>query len=114
MNPTKKKVYEKEKDLKKDTKALLKSVGAKYFMPVPTGFSEGAVDFLVCYKGTFLAIETKVHPRRATALQLHFLNEIREAGGRAVLAYDLEEVHRALQAIDLGQTYYSEGIGEGC
>ena len=79
-------------------------------MPVPHGYSEGAVDFLVCYKGHYLAIETKVHPRKATTLQLKFLAEVHKAGGSAALAYDLEEVHLALSHIEDGTTWLSAEI----
>lgn len=103
-------MYKKEADLKADVKELLTKVKAKYFMPVPHGYSEGAVDFLVCYEGHFLAIETKIHPRKATKLQLDFLVAIYKAGGSAVLAYDLEEVHLALSHIEDGTTWISESI----
>jgi hypothetical protein len=96
------KKYRLEKNLKADVKKLLKEAGAKYFMPVPTGFSEGAVDFLVCYLGAFLAIETKIAPRKPTPLQEQFLNEITEAGGYAVVAYGLEDVKTALYSIEQG------------
>jgi hypothetical protein len=69
-------------------------------MPVPTGFSENAVDFLVCYRGYFLAIETKIHPRKPTALQQHFMDEVHEAEGFVCLAYDLGAIERVLSLID--------------
>lgn len=89
-------------------KELLKKVGAKYFMPVPTGYSENAVDFLVCFKGHFVAIETKIHPRKPTALQIDFLVQVHKAGGSSVVAYDMEEVYLALACIDDGSTWASD------
>lgn len=77
-------------------------------MPVPTGYSENAVDFLVCYKGTFLSIETKVWPRKITTQQSDFSKDIIDAGGVAVLAYDLPVIEAALAMIDDG--FRCEGI----
>lgn len=102
--------YTKEKDLKKDVKELLTRLNIKYFMPVPTGYSEGAVDFLVCYNGHFLAIETKIHPRKPTKLQIDFLISVHKSGGSAVLAYDMDEVELALIAIDEGRVWISEEL----
>ena len=96
--------------MKKDVKKLLTSRGAKWFMPVPTGWSENAVDFIVCYKGKYVTIETKVHPRKATALQMDFLCDIVIAGGSAVLAYDLEEVVSMLIVVDDGCIYVSTAV----
>lgn len=115
MKPTKIKKslsegYRLEKDLKKDVKKLLDDEGVRWFMPVPTGFSENAVDFLCCARGTFLAIETKVGNNKPTKLQLDFLVSIIKAGGSAVVAYDLEEIRIALHEIDQGRQFYSEQL----
>jgi penicillin-binding protein-related factor A (putative recombinase) len=68
-------------------------------MPVPTGYSEGAVDFLVCYKGYYIAIETKVHPNKATALQIDFMEQIIAAGGISILAYSVRIIEAVLNVV---------------
>lgn len=103
MTPPKK--YMMEAYLKKAVREFLKSKNAKFFMPVPVGFSEGAVDFLVCYKGKFIAIETKVKTNKPTALQMDWLVSTVKAGGSAVVAYDLSEVENVIRSVDEGKQY---------
>jgi hypothetical protein len=81
-----------EGKLKAEVKAYLKEQGAYFFMPVQTGFGAATVDFLCCVKGRFVAIETKVRPRRATLRQMRCLEHVRDAGGVAFVAYDIEDV----------------------
>lgn len=55
-------MMESEADVKKGVRKLLDSYGASvwYFMPVPTGYGvRGVPDFIVCFRGRFLAIEAK-------------------------------------------------------
>jgi hypothetical protein len=98
--PPSEKTYTQEKILKKDLKILLNERGAKWFMPVPTGYSEGAVDFIMCYKGRYVATETKVHPNTMTVLQQDFLLDVIQAGGVGILAYHTDIVMRVLDFID--------------
>ena len=60
----------------------LAKLGAYYAMPATGGYgNSGVPDFLVCYKGTFVGIEVKANGNKPTALQMHNLVKIREAGG---------------------------------
>ena len=72
-----------EADVKRAVKRILDELGAYYAMPVggPYGRS-GVPDFLVCFKGAFIAIETKFGSNKPTALQTHEMNKIGAAGGR--------------------------------
>lgn len=56
----------------------------------------GTADITGCSKdGRFLAIECKIRPNKPTELQERYLNEIRERGGIALVAYDLDDVLRS-------------------
>ncbi len=68
---------------KKFIKELLDYLGAYHYMPVPGGFGKQTVDFLVCLRGTFVAIEAKRPGKKATPLQELVMVEIRKAGGVA-------------------------------
>jgi hypothetical protein len=46
--------------------------------------------------GRFLAIETKVKPRKATADQQKFLDMVNSSGGLGIVAYTLDDVMEAL------------------
>jgi len=52
----------------------------------------GTPDILCSLKGKFIAVEVKKPGGRPTALQLVQIRKIREAGGLACVAYDLETV----------------------
>lgn len=60
------------------------------FRGAPTGTS----DILACIHGKFYAIECKVGRNKATDAQRLFLERVAEAGGRAIIAYELEDVER--------------------
>jgi hypothetical protein len=81
-----------EKKVKDAIRALLNSVGAYYYMPVPVGFGRQTLDFLVCWRGAFYGIEAKradgrgrVTPRQETCMR-----EIAEAGGGACIEDTIE------------------------
>lgn len=75
-----------ESKVKKRVKEILKDMGAYYAMPQGTGFaSSGVPDFLICKGGLFYGIECKANGNKPTALQLKHLDDIRKAGGIALV-----------------------------
>lgn len=42
--------------------------------------------------GTFLAVECKIKPNRATDAQKAFLSEVTNRGGLAIVAYDIDDL----------------------
>ncbi len=75
------------------------------YMPVPTGYgAKGVPDFIICYRGVFLAVEAKSGPgRQPTKLQLHQMKKIRFAGGIAIVIHsdNLSELVDILDKIDM-------------
>ena len=95
-----------EAKVKKQVKTLLTQLGAYYVMPVTGGYGrQGVPDFLVCYKGRFIGIETKAGKGKTTALQDMNLQAIGTAGGVALVVYenDIDKLRQTLVNID-GQT----------
>lgn len=91
-----------EGKVKKAVKKLLDSYGDYHyrFMPVPTGFGKTTLDFLICYKGRFLAIETKKPLGKPTTLQEQTIEEMRTAGAKVfVIDGDLTELKAWLDMI---------------
>jgi hypothetical protein len=90
-----------EGKVKKKVKKILDSVGAYYVMPVSGGYGRhGIPDFLVCWQGKFIAIETKAGKGVPTALQYREMEKIVKAGGSALVINednitDLEGVFNA-------------------
>jgi hypothetical protein len=88
-----------EGQIKRELKKLLSEIGAYYYMSVPMGYGKSTVDFLVCYKGQFFAIETKREGvGKPTARQACILREIAQAGGGVWLenSLGLEETRKRM------------------
>lgn len=99
-----------EGKIKAKVRALLKRYAGLYvFMPVQTGFGLRTVDYLICFRGLYLAIETKAPGKEPTKLQAVTIGEIAAAGGQvfvvdgdetlAELASWLEQVDRNIPCI---------------
>ena len=70
--------------IKKQVKEILSEVGAWYCMPVGSGYGKSAVpDFIICYQGYFIAIETKAGSKQATAIQAREISRIQATEGLA-------------------------------
>lgn len=75
-----------EKKVKDKVVAILKQEGAYYFFPATHGFGRSGVpDVVACVNGYFLAIECKAGKNKPTALQIREIENIRHAGGVAVV-----------------------------
>ena len=59
--------------------AVFKEFGAYYYMPVPGGYGATTVDYLACFLGWFIAVETKAPGKKPTARQETVLRELRAA-----------------------------------
>jgi hypothetical protein len=59
------------------------------FMPVQMGLGKAALDYLLCVRGRFIAIETKAKGKKLTTRQLHTKAEM-EAAGAVVFIVDDE------------------------
>ena len=88
-----------EGKVKKKVKEYLQSIGAWYYMPVTNGMGRvGCPDILVCYKGLFMAFETKAPGKikNVTANQEREINDIISAYGLALVVDDVEQVKEAI------------------
>ena len=84
-----------EGKVKKKVKEYLQSIGAWYYMPVSNGMGRvGCPDILVCYKGMFMAFETKAPGKikNVTANQQREIDGIQRANGLAHVVDDVEQV----------------------
>jgi|SRR5215467_2777603 len=87
--------------VKDDIKKLLASYGDElyYFMPVQAGFGTRTVDFLICYRGLFIAVEAKRQGSRAKKFQQRILDQIRDANGEALCIDDVAQLKDLLDYI---------------
>lgn len=53
---------------------------------------KGIPDILACYRGAFVGIEAKIAPDTPKPWQLKELGAIREAGGKALVVYNIGEL----------------------
>jgi hypothetical protein len=92
-----------EGKVKKKVKEYLQSIGAWYYMPVSNGMGRvGCPDILVCYKGLFMAFETKAPGKikNVTANQQREIDEIQRANGLAHVIDDVEQVKSLLDTYE--------------
>jgi len=76
-----------EKQVKTKVVGILKNEGAYYFFPATHGYGRNGVpDIVACVNGHFLAIECKAGRNKPTALQAREIEDIRKAGGTALVA----------------------------
>lgn len=90
-----------EGKVKAAVKRLLKDRGIFWYCPVQNGMGVvGIPDFICCWNGRFLAIETKAPGKRAntSANQDARIAEIRQANGTAVVIDDVEQLKEILDA----------------
>lgn len=91
-----------EGTVKDDIKKLLeaKVPDLYYFMPVQAGYGKRGLDFFVCYKGMFIAIEAKRAGARAKKFQSDLVEDIRDAHGHALVADNAADVENLLDYIE--------------
>lgn len=91
-----------EAKVKDAVKKRLKELGIWYYMPVQNGMGVvGIPDFICCWEGMFLAIETKA-PGKVTNLtpnQEQRLKEIRDAAGLTIVVDDVVDLNTYLHVI---------------
>jgi hypothetical protein len=88
-----------EGKLKAEVKGYLRSIDAYFFMPRPTEWGANGVDFICCVRGRYVAIETKIWPRKVTPRQQLCLNAVHAAGGIAFVAYEMADVYANLKGL---------------
>lgn len=84
-----------EGKVKLSVKKFLAARAAWFCMPATGGFGKSGVpDFLVCYCGQFIGIETKAPGarRNTTTMQDREIHGIHAAGGRAVVVDDVSQL----------------------
>lgn len=85
-----------ERKVKDKIKAILESFGEEvyYAMPIGSGYgNSGVPDFLVCFRGQFIALEAKAGKGKTTALQEHHLGRIERALGISWVVNDVTVNH---------------------
>jgi len=81
--------------VKAAVKRWLTERGIYYFMPAANGFGRAGIpDFVCCWNGRFLAIETKApgKARNTTWMQEQEIQSIRATGGVALVVDDVKQL----------------------
>lgn len=84
-----------EGKVKAAVKAWLKARGIWFCMPMGTGYgNSGVPDFICCWNGRFLAIETKAPGKRSntTVMQDNQIMGIHRANGMAIVVDNIEQL----------------------
>ncbi len=103
-----------EGEVKEELKAYLDSLGTDcwYYMPVPMGYGKrGVPDFIICYKGFFLAPETKrAKGGTSQPWQDRAQAEIRAARGQSGRVTSVEQVKTWVAYIDIDSVIVNYGL----
>lgn len=86
-----------EGKVKAAVKAWLKARGIWFCMPMGTGYgNSGVPDFICCWNGRFLAIETKAPGKlsNTTVMQDNQIMGIHKANGMAIVIDDVEQLNQ--------------------
>ena len=86
-----------ESQLKKQVTKYLKSIPGLWFYHPADRWIVGIPDFIICYKNRFIAIELKREGKFLNKIQEYILKKIQEAGGKAGVARNVEEVKEILE-----------------
>ena len=82
-----------EETVKAAVKKTLNELKAYYFMPVQMGYGATSLDFLVCHRGRFFAIECKRPGISTMSERQKFVSEqIERAGGAVILINDPAQI----------------------
>jgi hypothetical protein len=99
-----------EGKVKAKVKKILTELGCYYTMPVTGGYgNSGVPDFIICNAGLFYGIECKANGGKPTALQLKHLDDIRKAGGIA-LVIDETNVETLRKELENGKVKESQQV----
>ena len=91
----------KEAALQKKVIQELRAQGCYVFKVVGGPAQQrGTPDLLICVNGRFVAIELKVPGKSAAPLQLLELQKVRNAGGKAEVFNDIENIRRFIQGLE--------------
>lgn len=77
-----------EGTVKNKVKKILKMFNAYWHCPVQNGMGAPSLDFVCCYHGKYVAIETKAPGKKPTPRQEITIGEIRAAGGKVLVISD--------------------------
>lgn len=80
--------------VKAEIREYLKSIGAWYVQPIGSGYGAASLDFFVCYRGRFIAIEAKRPGGKPTPRQDAIMKEVRAAYGYAWLIDNLHDLQQ--------------------
>lgn len=84
-----------EGKVKAAVKKYLQAQGVWFWMPVSNGMGQvGIPDFICCFNGTFIAIETKAPGKlsNVTANQQRVIDEIKAHGGLALVVDSVDSI----------------------
>lgn len=89
--------------VKKAVREFLKSKGVWYYQPVQNGMGQvGIPDFVCCYRGKFIGIETKAPGKLSgvTANQQRVLDEIKAHGGLSLVVDSVDSLVPAFEVLE--------------
>lgn len=106
------KAFPKEADVKQKVKRLLDRHSWFWWMTPANGFGKSGIsDFCAFKHGTFMAVETKLHPNKPSEMQKAYLRSIRAEKGFAFVISDktIDDLEVFLSSFDRSVKTASHG-----
>lgn len=92
-----------EGKVKEAVRKFLRTKSVWFYQPVQNGMGRvGIPDFVCCYRGTFIAIETKAPGKlgNVTPNQQRVIDEIKEHGGLALVVDSVDSLEPVFAVLD--------------
>jgi len=90
-----------EGKVKDAIKVVLKRMQFYYHMPVQNGMGKPTLDFIICGRGRFIAIEAKADNGKLTLRQELTIKEMQQAGAIVLVVTGVEEAKRVGETLAL-------------
>lgn len=91
-----------EGKIKAAVSKVIKNYGSDIykFMPVPSGFGPSSLDYILCIRGKFVAVETKKPGGKVTPRQGMTIRTIVDAGGKVFVIDSVEAIAEFIEFIN--------------
>ena len=91
-----------EGKIKREINKVLVSYGEELwdYMPVPTGYGRATLDYILCFRGRFVAIEAKAPGKKPTPRQHLTIRELERAGAQVFVIDSVEKTQELKKYLD--------------
>lgn len=98
--------------MKEKVKKILREAGAYYHCPVMNGMGSPTLDFICCFRGRYLAIETKAPGKLPTERQRITMTQITDAGGAVLVISEIRHLDQLQDWLEKKTTWLNTAFSK--